>query len=273
MQLRRWPGMAALISICLQGGCSEDGRGPRGPYPEEIPSFVEVQGQVTELGFALGRARVEREVGSFSITTSPVTVGEYGACVRAGACHPPAVSTGRCVAANREAPLDGSSFGLSAPDLPVTCVAPEQAAGYCAWIGGTVPSPEQWLLAARGNTVRRWAWGDTYPTCLQHPLATVGTDDDDPATCCPAEGCGTAQVSVRRRTGTQSPGGLQDVLLTRGELLRGGDASFVPSCIARACSVFGIDPAAIDGVAGVSHDGGSAEATPYGFRCVRSEGG
>ncbi|MFN8528551.1 MAG: SUMF1/EgtB/PvdO family nonheme iron enzyme [Anaerolineae bacterium] len=50
------------------------------------------------------------------------------------------------------------------PQLPITGIDPYQASAYCRWIGGTLPTVQQWLQAAIGyGTVnqRAWPWDDT----------------------------------------------------------------------------------------------------------------
>ena len=51
-------------------------------------------------------------------------------------------------------------------DHPATDVTYEEAAAFCAWAGGRLPTGEEWEAAARGDDGRAWPWGATFdPEC------------------------------------------------------------------------------------------------------------
>jgi formylglycine-generating enzyme required for sulfatase activity len=84
----------------------------------------------------------------FGIGAYPVTNAEYNEYVRA-----------RGVAA----PTSWQDSRFSGPRQPVVNVSWDDALGFCAWAGGTLPSEAQWELAARGEDGRTYPWGDEEP--------------------------------------------------------------------------------------------------------------
>jgi formylglycine-generating enzyme required for sulfatase activity len=51
-------------------------------------------------------------------------------------------------------------------DHPATDVTYDDAAAFCAWAGGRLPSGDEWEGAARGEDARAWPWGEVFdPEC------------------------------------------------------------------------------------------------------------
>lgn len=51
-------------------------------------------------------------------------------------------------------------FMASEADLPVTGISWQEASDYARWMGGSLPTEEQWEKAARGIMGRLFPWGD-----------------------------------------------------------------------------------------------------------------
>jgi formylglycine-generating enzyme required for sulfatase activity len=109
----------------------------------------------------------EVTLSDFEIDRTEVPVRRYARCVAAGACAPPGFVSG--------------DPRFDRPDLPVTMVRWEDAAAYCSWIGGRLPTEAEWEFAARGRAGRIFPWGDLYnPHLLNHgALAVDHTDGRD----------------------------------------------------------------------------------------------
>jgi formylglycine-generating enzyme required for sulfatase activity len=88
------------------------------------------------------------------IDRTEVTNGQYQRCVQAGHCLPP-VETGSYT---REWYYGNPVYD----DFPVVWVTQGQAADYCAWVGGWLPTEAEWEYAARGPEARLFPWGDEF---------------------------------------------------------------------------------------------------------------
>jgi len=91
-----------------------------------------------------------RVTPGFCIDTLEVTVGDYRACVRAGAC----------------AKLDRSgvrwcNFGSKRQRQPINCADFDNAAAYCRFRGKRLPAPNEWGRAARGDAGTYHPWGNS----------------------------------------------------------------------------------------------------------------
>lgn len=71
-------------------------------------------------------------------------------------------------------------------DHPITNIPWEIAQAYCAYIGGFIPTEEEWEFAARGTDLRPYSWGDNPPDISKthmfrsgQPLSKVMTNPQD----------------------------------------------------------------------------------------------
>jgi formylglycine-generating enzyme required for sulfatase activity len=91
---------------------------------------------------------------TFRIDRDEVEAGAYARCVRAGVCEGPAAG-------------EAGDSARTAPG-PASSVSRAEAERYCGWVGGRLPTRDEWLFAARGTRERRYSWGTRWnPECVK----------------------------------------------------------------------------------------------------------
>jgi formylglycine-generating enzyme required for sulfatase activity len=92
---------------------------------------------------------------AFWISRNEAPTGAWNACQRAGRCDADQVLR------------DGPFAALLRPEaatLPVNGLSWKGAGQLCAFLGGRLPTEDEWERAARGTDARRWPWGNE-PGC------------------------------------------------------------------------------------------------------------
>lgn len=65
--------------------------------------------------------------------------------------------------ANWRQPMGADGFKAEEmPEHPVTQISGADAEAYCKWVGGRLPTLDEWEIAARAGVQSKWPWGDKF---------------------------------------------------------------------------------------------------------------
>lgn len=135
-------------------------------------------------------------VKPFEMDSAEVTLVRWFECQNAGQCRELAVTD---------------------KGVPVSGVSPAEAARFCDFSGGRLPSGDEWLFAAGGVKGRRYAWGQTGLVCRRAVFGLV----DGPC----ARGAKGPDLAGSRPDG-KSPEGAFDLSGNVAEWAKEPDGSF-----------------------------------------------
>ena len=137
-------------------------------------------------------------VAPFDLDRAEVSVDRFRECAAAGKC--PKISDD------------------SEPGRPVRNVSPDDAAHFCAFRDGRLPTSDEWLFAAMGSKGRRYPWGNTGLVCRRASFGLVVG---------PCAHAGSGPDLVGARPDGATPEGIQDLAGNVAEWTIERDGSFV----------------------------------------------
>lgn len=89
-----------------------------------------------------------------------VTVGQFRACVEAGACSSALLHGIDWPGRLAFEPRANCTWPQGNDRLPINCVAFHDAEAFCSFVGGRVQTLDEWMQAASNHHETEWPWGD-----------------------------------------------------------------------------------------------------------------
>lgn len=100
------------------------------------------------------------EPASLYFAKTETTVAQYRLCAKAGACDPE----------HSRNPFDertACTSGLPSNGYPINCVSVFGAKEFCRWVGGRLPTSDEWEAEALNGGERMYPWGDEGTDCTR----------------------------------------------------------------------------------------------------------
>ncbi len=152
VQWQRWKQLRLIASVIVMiGAFSLVGNGI---YKQLLKQWAQVKpAEFPSATVLLGADQTPIHVEAFHLDKHEVSARQYHLCYRAGGCDEPA-----------NIPNYATIELLPETEsLPMVNVTAFEAAAYCAWQGGQLPSSAEWEYAVRDTYYRRWPWGKDDP--------------------------------------------------------------------------------------------------------------
>lgn len=100
-----------------------------------------------------------RAVPALGVDRYEASNHDWQQCVDAGACTARALDACRMYTQRGYRLGEPVPAGMLRPQHPAICLSAEEAAAYCAWRGGRVPTADEWERVARDGGTRLQPWG------------------------------------------------------------------------------------------------------------------
>jgi len=101
---------------------------------------------------------ISSKPATISFTKSEITLGQFKACFKAGACKEKYFQT--------RAHSPNCNWGYPGrDDHPMNCVNWFGARAFCRWAGGRLPTEREWYAEASASRTRAYPWGTQKANC------------------------------------------------------------------------------------------------------------
>ena len=147
--------------------------------------FVTIEGGLFRMGSNQSRDEqplIDVTVPQVQLTRTEITVGQYRACVDAGACDPP-----QCSDEDRSNGVVTCNWTEVRENHPVNFVTWHNAYQFAAWVGARLPSEAEWEFVARGGgQAQKYPWGIRSPPATEPAMWPVLAKELSPSAPCQA---------------------------------------------------------------------------------------
>lgn len=168
---------ALLLLALLPAGAAEPTAKKEGPNGHRLVCVPDGEYTVGAADYAPNPRRSVK-VAAYSIADAETTNAQFAAFVKATAYQTDAEKRGTgkvslegmadwawktVKGADWRQPFgpDGAA-AADHPDHPVTQISGADAAAYCAWVGGRLPTNDEWEVAARAGASTLYPWGNAF---------------------------------------------------------------------------------------------------------------